>query len=667
MVAQIGCPIKIPQTATTTLQAGRALRFSVGKFFLSGRNQLAGTLSSGIGGRQAIGDNSNFKMSEGSVSSGYCVVSSNGHTTNGAGAATPPPEGGSSGGGGSSGKRKRVEASLQATAGQNSGRLEKNMKKPLSLPLVSALLDYYTSIPDMLSLLSVLIGVPSVSDITKAVEGAPFGIEVRRALDVAISAADKLGFETYVDAEGYFGFAEFGDGDEVVLIVPHLDVVPGGNSEDWEPSSPYALFVGTDGKMMGRGVQDDKGPAVAVLYSMAKLKNLPILKNRRVRILFSLSEETGNKAGIEAYRRKFGDPYIALAPDGDFPASIEQGFVQLKLSGTGKLLTDLRSVKNDAGVKIISISTGDNRANQVPAEVDIAFAFRGLSELSRIEKLMFDRLGKRLQVLARDDDRRELKLRVKGKAAHAAQPWEGVNPVQLLAQALEGVYISDGPALRAIRFIQNKIGYSWRGKKLGIAVGDPATTGVQTFNVGTLIASDEGISNFAIDSRVRLDLRIEDVKNIIVKAAEEAGFSAETLRYVPPQAPSIESPIFAILRNAYEGATESKENVRIMGVRTDATSFSGARMLSVCYGGVPCGVRTTYHEKPEVSSVDAFLLGGEVYLRAGFELAVDSVAAEKLQIRMTDSQLEKLDKMRKRYKLNSRRIRQIRRSSKHSY
>lgn len=540
---------------------------------------------------------------------------------------------------------------------------------PDVLPPILALrlLNYYRALPQALELLSDLVEVPSVSDTSKAVQGAPFGPEVRRVLDIAISAAERMGFRTYVEPEGFFGFAELGEGDEVILIVPHLDVVPGGNPEFWGEGGPYRLVVREDGTMIGRGVQDDKGPSVSILYAMAQLIDVPLLKGRRVRILFSLSEETGNKKGIEIYKQKFGEPFIALVPDGDFPASFEQGLVRVKLSGMGgpMLVTEDNSTNP---VEILSISTGDNRANQVPAEVEVVFSLHDFQLLKDLERVLRDRLGDRYRFLVHNTDatgKHCLRIKVMGKAAHASQPWEGENAIQRLAEALEGVKLFDNPPARAIRFIQTAIGYDWSGEKLGIAGGEPEKVGIQTLNIGTLIADSNGVHEFVIDSRVRLDLEMDKVRDVLANIAKHAGFFIEEQRYVPPLVLSTDSPELTLLRSIYERTTGEKAAVRVTGVRTDAISFAGARLLSVCYGNVPHGVRRTFHEKPESNLVDSFVLGGEVYLRVGFELLVDKAAAMSGGIWPRDAirdVLEELDLAAKQYKLNMQRIGAIKRA-----
>ena len=56
-----------------------------------------------------------------------------------------------------------------------------------------------------------IIAIPSVK--AEAAPNAPFGTDIRAALDNALALAGEMGFETK-DLEGYAGYAEFGEGEE---------------------------------------------------------------------------------------------------------------------------------------------------------------------------------------------------------------------------------------------------------------------------------------------------------------------------------------------------------------------------------------------------------------------------------------------------------------------
>ena len=69
-----------------------------------------------------------------------------------------------------------------------------------------------------------------------------------------------------------------------------MDVVPAGRLEDWE-SGPFDP-VEIDGKLYGRGTQDDKGPMVAALFAVKALIDAGVKFNQRIRFIFGTDDET---------------------------------------------------------------------------------------------------------------------------------------------------------------------------------------------------------------------------------------------------------------------------------------------------------------------------------------------------------------------------------------
>lgn len=130
----------------------------------------------------------------------------------------------------------------------------------------------------MLNDLKKLIAIPSVMG--EAEEGAPFGKAPRAALDCFLEIAANYGLKTH-NENGYCGWAELGDGKGMLGILGHLDVVPAGDG--WS-NEPYSM-VCEDGLIKGRGVADDKGPTVAALHALKRLKESGKKLNNRIRLI----------------------------------------------------------------------------------------------------------------------------------------------------------------------------------------------------------------------------------------------------------------------------------------------------------------------------------------------------------------------------------------------
>ena len=160
---------------------------------------------------------------------------------------------------------------------------------------------------DMITCLQESIRIPSVRG--AAEPGAPYGAHVRRCLDHALAAATKLGFRTG-NMDGHIGWCEYGEGEEMVAVLGHLDVVPEG--EGWTVP-PYEGRI-VDGRIYGRGTMDDKGPTVASLYALQALKESGLPLKRRIRVIFGLNEETGS-ADMKYYAAHGGEnPVMGFTP-----------------------------------------------------------------------------------------------------------------------------------------------------------------------------------------------------------------------------------------------------------------------------------------------------------------------------------------------------------------
>jgi acetylornithine deacetylase/succinyl-diaminopimelate desuccinylase-like protein len=115
---------------------------------------------------------------------------------------------------------------------------------------------------------------------------------------------------------------------ETVLVLAHYDVVPVPAEQlaRWK-SPPHILTYRHDGRLYGRGSNDDLGSGVvASLTAMRRLAEATDL-SRNVRLLACCDEETGGEGGIEAIKahdehlapddpERFLRATVALIPDG---------------------------------------------------------------------------------------------------------------------------------------------------------------------------------------------------------------------------------------------------------------------------------------------------------------------------------------------------------------
>ena len=103
---------------------------------------------------------------------------------------------------------------------------------------------------------------------------------------------------------------------KTIWIMTHMDVVPPGELELWN-GHPYKAWV-EEGKIYGRGVEDNQQNMVASLYALKAFLEEGIVPNYDVGIALVADEETGSERGID-YVLKKSNPFrredLIIVPD----------------------------------------------------------------------------------------------------------------------------------------------------------------------------------------------------------------------------------------------------------------------------------------------------------------------------------------------------------------
>ncbi|UCG67991.1 MAG: M20 family metallo-hydrolase [Thermoplasmata archaeon] len=143
----------------------------------------------------------------------------------------------------------------------------------------------------------------------KLVEG--FGFDDIERIDVPDeSAPDKMRPNIIARIKGQ------SDAAQNIWVVVHMDVVPEGDLKLWD-TDPYEPVV-KDGKIFGRGVEDNGQELIAALYSVRALKEEGILPENNINIAIVADEETGSDFGIRPLIEKglFTKDDLIIVPDG---------------------------------------------------------------------------------------------------------------------------------------------------------------------------------------------------------------------------------------------------------------------------------------------------------------------------------------------------------------
>jgi len=104
---------------------------------------------------------------------------------------------------------------------------------------------------------------------------------------------------------------------EKLWIITHLDVVPPGEESLWTITKPFEPTI-KEGRVYGRGSEDNGQSMVASIFAVKTLKNLGIKPKRTVALAFVADEEQGSTYGIQHLMKRvlFKKDDLIIVPDG---------------------------------------------------------------------------------------------------------------------------------------------------------------------------------------------------------------------------------------------------------------------------------------------------------------------------------------------------------------
>ncbi|MDR0404755.1 MAG: Sapep family Mn(2+)-dependent dipeptidase [Oscillospiraceae bacterium] len=445
---------------------------------------------------------------------------------------------------------------------------------------------------DILKDLDNLIKIPSCAVYDPACAESPYGDNCKRALAWILFRASEMGFRVK-NVENYAGHAEYGAGQDYCAVLSHIDVVPVGDG--WK-SNPFSL-VQKDSKFFGRGVVDDKGPAIISLYCLRALKDHNIVGKRRIRTIFGSGEEVGMK-DMGVYFNSEPLPDLAFTPDSSY------GICNREKGGLG---IELRSGFKSSKIK--EISSG-SVINAVP---DSALAILSISKEE--SKKISDFLKKSQIQCEFKKEGEDFKLEVFGTAAHASEPHKGRNAASLLISLLVRFFddLSTGGGL--VAFLDKFVGSEIYGESMGIARSD-RKSGKLTLNLGILKVK-EGQAIAQIDIRYPVTCDGGEIWHIIEKNLESVNVEGFLLKDMIPLDVSEDSKIIRILKKSYKKIAGLDPNLLSTGGGTYARTLQGR---GVSFGPVFESEETGIHQANERMNVDSFFLHAQVCLEAMKEM-----------------------------------------------
>ena len=364
------------------------------------------------------------------------------------------------------------------------------------------------------------ISIPSVYDAKTAKEGQPYGANVRKALEYFGELGKQFGFNVdYCD--GYCTELSIGEEGPLIGIYGHSDVVPADGK--WETKGPFQPTL-KDGKIIGRGAIDDKGPLLAAFFATKLLKDNGLIKGFRVKIVSGGDEERGSSC-LRYYFEKHGGeaPKFGFTPDADWPLIYAEKGIR---HATAYLNEDLSPV--------IAMN-GGTVSNAVCASLLVTLpSDEGFVKYLKEKNIECD-ISTHPGLLL---------VTFKGKTAHGSTPEKGKNAAIIAFSAL-GEYYKNEKLLKLAKILGDSTGASFGGDNVSKELGP------STFNYG-VVNYGNGTLSVTIDYRFGEEAKPDEA---LARFKEATGMNVVESGASKLLIYDKKSPLVSLLMKAYKQET----------------------------------------------------------------------------------------------------------------
>ncbi len=439
---------------------------------------------------------------------------------------------------------------------------------------------------DFLKDLKGLLQIPSVLTEFNPDSEHPFGEGIHESLEYMLNLAKRDGFKVK-NVDNYAGHIEVGEGDEILGILCHLDVVPTGDGWKYEPFSATI----DDGKIYARGALDDKGPTIVSYYAIKMLIDMGIKLNKRVRIILGLDEESGWR-GLKHYLEKETMPDVGFAPDAMFPLIYgEKGILDGTFTG--------KCEENG----LYKLQFGE-RTNVVPE--------KAVAIVDEKYKAAYAKFLNELEYKGEMNDLGDgtVELIAYGKSAHAMEPNDGLNAGFILL-----TFLNEQIDHQFVKFACKYLTFDSRMKKSGVDYTNDIM-GDLTCNVG-IGKYENNECQLVLNFRYPIHTDIDNLTNTLKDKAHEFGFEFSTNRNSKPHYVDPESDLVKTLHQAYIKYTNDRQSPLLtIGGGTYARSFKNA----VAFGPEFPNKEALIHQPNEYAELEDLYKSAAIYAEAIYHL-----------------------------------------------
>ncbi|HWM89568.1 MAG TPA: Sapep family Mn(2+)-dependent dipeptidase [Thermoanaerobaculia bacterium] len=366
---------------------------------------------------------------------------------------------------------------------------------------------------------------------------------------------------------------------------PILAVLTHGDVQDvqgqrWS-SPPWEAKI-VDGKIIGRGTEDDKGPIVVTLYSMAALRDTGWPLGWTLRLLVANAEESSWEE-IPYYLERAPMPDRTLGIDANYPITHAQ-----KVFGLITFRAQPAEQPGSGSWRVAKMSGGSGNSI-IPEGGEALLEWVGDGPQESLDQLASRwAAGHSPARLTVSREGNLFKVAAGGKGGHTSEPTSGHNALGDLTAFLSTLDLRLDAWGSLAKFVGTNVGTETDGRSLGIAHNHPVMGPVTSSLV--FLLEEEGAPAARINVRLPIGIdqkQIEERLAARTSAFEGGKITSAVQVFGQPHLVPAEGELVSNLLAVWEEVTGKKGRPVAIGGGTQARLFKDGIDFGPAWPGVP--------------------------------------------------------------------------------
>jgi dipeptidase D len=313
-----------------------------------------------------------------------------------------------------------------------------------------------------------------------------------------------------------------GNASDRLGVVTHADVQPADASK-WA-RDPFSLDRESEpGRLVGRGVEDDKGPIATAIWAMKALKDREVALARRIELIISYSEES-DWAPFQRFLARNEPPSLNVVIDAEYPVVTgEKGWNAIFLSVPAD---EVPSAAGDLDQARLTSFSGGSFLSQVPEDGVAVIEGADPVLTSALRAAAASDTAVEFSFLEGEPAAGALTVRARGTSAHSSKPWEGTNGITHLAALLATYDWPAGQVATMVRLVNDLVGTGDYAERFGDLAFSHEFMGRLTLSLTTLGREEDGSLRAGINVRAPMGRSRAEMESVVAAAVQ--AWKAET-------------------------------------------------------------------------------------------------------------------------------------------